>query len=143
MAFDEPLFRRKQDYECAKSGKIACPNSYCLAVCFRLDGDPRVDSFRFGVVRYPYFDPSSGLTRYRHFDFDVRQGKGRTLLFVTSQYYLHAHKEESQIEAAEAHADQIGARFELITEPELFGDNPGYMKSLLRYYTEKMWERFY
>lgn len=143
MAFDPALFSIRRQYQCEKSGVCACHNSFCYVYCFRLDGDQSVEAFRYGQVRFPFYDPESRQTRYECFDFDVKLRDGsRRLVYVTTVSRLHTPVEEARIEAAEAHAEMLGARFVVVTELELFGDSPAYMKSIIRYYTERMWERF-
>lgn len=143
MAFDPALFSIRSQYSCAKSGVCACANSFCYVYCFKLDGDPTVEAFRYGQVRFPYYDPESRQTKYESFDFDVKLTDGsRRLVYVTTVSRLHTPLEESRIEAAEAHADLLGAGFRVVTELELFGTNLGYMRSIIRYYTERMWEKF-
>lgn len=143
MAFDPALYARKSEYVCRKSGPVKGVNSYGLVLCFRYDGDQNVAKFRYGNVRFPYYDPELDRERSHAYDFDVRMTDGtRRLVYVTSERFLQTAREEAQIEAAEAHAQHLGAQFVLVTELDLFGTKPEYMRSLIVYLTERLWEKF-
>lgn len=143
MAFDAALFGRKADYHCAKSGLVHCPNSYSYLLCFKLDGDQHVRSFRHRNARYEYFHPDARATHGGYLDFDVRMIDGtRRLLFVTSCLHLHKPVEEAMIEGAEAEASRLKAKFEVWTELELFGESPAYARSVLLYFVNQRWKEF-
>lgn len=142
MAFDKEMFARKEDYECQKCGVVHCPNSYSYLLCFRLDADPNVVRFRHKTVRFEYYHPEHEAVEGAFFDFDVDDKRGRRLLYVTAQIHLHTPVEEAMLEAADSAAHDLGAKFEVWTEVELFGPNPEYAKSVLNFYMNKLWRNF-
>lgn len=136
MAFDPLLYRRKATYEAQKGGKIDYPNSYAYMAARALDGNHRVLSFQYNKVRFPVSNGPSLI--YQHFDFDVKHDDGnRTLAVITTCDSRYKEREEAIIEAAEAHADSLGALFELWTELELFGLNPDYMRSIVHFIMDR------
>lgn len=139
MAFDQATFHRRDEYRCDKCGVVRAPNSLVYMLCYRLDGDLRVKSFRHGNVRYEYYHPERRSVAGSFFDFDVRMLDGsRRLLYVTPCLYVHTPVEEAMIEGAECRARDLGAAFELWTEAEIFGPNPAYAKSVTRYIMDKL-----
>lgn len=138
MEFDPAYHNRKDQYACAKGGTTDAPNSLVFFVAMKLDADPLVKSFRFGKVRFPFWHPEHKAVINDRYDFDVTMQDGsRRLVYVTSERFLMTKIEEAKVEAAESHAGSVGAAFDFWSEPRIFGDDPAYMRSLVRYVMDK------
>jgi hypothetical protein len=138
MAFSRELFMRKETYACPKSGIVHAANSYAYVLCFRLDGDWRVKKFRYKKTRFEFYHPERKVTEGAFFDFDVTMGDGtRRLIYVTPVLFVHTPVEEAMIEGAESAASSARAKFELLTEADIFGPSPAYMKAVILYLMDK------
>lgn len=135
MDHDPAVFGRKGEYRCAK-GHVQAPNILVYFAARHLDMDPEVTAFRHARTRFEFYHPVSQKVAGAYFDFDVwLRGGGRKYIYATPCHLLHTPVEDSKIEAAEAHAGLDA--FQLITEPDLFGSNPRYMRSLVRFFLDE------
>lgn len=143
MEFDPSVHNKKGDYTCDKGGTTPAPNCLVFFVAMKLDCDPLVKSFRFGKAQFPFWHPEHKAVINDRYDFDVLLTDGtRRLVYVTSERFLMTKIEEAKVEAGESHAQSVGAEFDFWSEPRIFGDNPAYMRSLVRYVMDKQYLQF-
>lgn len=140
LAFDEKLYFRRESFSSVKAGIVHCDNGLEYFLCRRLDVDPQVISFKVHHTRFQYFCPEDEVVQEATFSFSVTMRGGQErLLYVTSQNLIDTSIEEARLEAAECRAHDLGASYELWTEPEVFGPNPSYMKSVIRYVMDRLY----
>jgi hypothetical protein len=143
MAFAPALFNRKPVFVGDKCAAVQCQNSYQYFVAKRLDADPAVHRFHHHGTGFKFVDPFTGKVRRNSYDFTAfLLTRAIRLVYIAPCKNRHTHHEEAQIEAAEAHAHDIGAEFALLTEIEIFGPNPAYMQSVIPYILDRRYERF-
>lgn len=140
MAFDEELFALKPFFERSNGEMIPCRNAIVYALCMRLEVDRSIFSFGHKTPHYRFYNPVSNNVGKESFHLVANGEKGQQLYLCTAQKYLHTPMEEARIEAAESAALDLGASFHLITDMDLFGPDPEYMKSVLRFWISHQWE---
>lgn len=131
LEFDAVLFRKQKTFQCPKSGLVRCHNIVTYFYCTHLRDDRRVESFFNSAHRFEYYKPNCKLPGRGTYALDVKREGKIQLVYVTSQAFLHHLQEELIIEAAEANAERLGFEFVLVTEPDVFGEKPEYMRSLI------------
>ncbi len=129
--FNIKTFYTSRPYRSWK-GSAACKSSFEFIACHQLTTDAQVKRFADGDLEFVYFDFEAEkalpafypLTSWDHDD-------NCTLIYVTSLRLLDLPREQMKADAAEADAYTHGCAFKLLTELELFGDNPEYMISII------------
>lgn len=143
MAFDPTLFHKRGEDETLKGGIVKSPNSYVFFAARALDRDASVKRFRHHAVRFSYWNPEKQKEGAGWIDFDVEMNDGsRRMIYVTPQQYLLTAVEEAMLEGAECVARQHKAHLIVWTEVDIFGPNPEYMKSVVRYVMDKIYLQF-
>lgn len=143
LEFDPVVYFRPGEEQHAKAGLVQSPNSCVYFLARRLEANDKVKSFKISDIPIEYWHPIERTTHGTFFDMDVEYVDGsRKLIYVTPQIRMHTEVEETIISLAEDIAKTMKVGFEVLTEIEIFGDNPAYMKSIVRYVMDKLYLKF-
>ncbi len=137
MEYDPLFFNRSLIFKSERFGPISCSNIVTYFLCHQLSQNPKVESIYNSIHRFKYFDPYKKHPMRKLFALDVVLSGRKQLLYVCSVWDLYKKTEDYIIEAAESYAQHTGLEFRLITEPDVFGKNPEYMKSLVEYFLDR------
>lgn len=140
-SFNPELYLRSKDFFGSKCSNIRTLTSYDYVLAQRLEGDSSVRLFKYRSISYRYFHPETRRTKedYCHFQV-VDVDWSTTLVYVCPEVRLHREVEIAKIEAVEMVADELGYHFSIVTELDLFGSNPEYMRSLIEYMYMDGWK---
>lgn len=138
FGFDPQFFGWSNPFSCPKSGVVECPNIVLHFLCRHLESNPNIKQFGSSKRKFGFFDPKTGKIKTDYFSLEiVTKDQQNYLVYATSQAFLYDPAEESRIEAAEAEASRLKLKFLLVTEPEVFGPNPEFMRSIVNYIFNK------
>lgn len=127
LGFDPSLYYRTGNYFFNKCGNFYYTSSLMFFLVKNLDNDPNVKNLYVRKFPFKYFHPLKNSFCSDFYDVSTEN----THYYISSQHFLNTQLENSRIYAAKIQSDK---NFVVITEPDLFGNNPNYMKSLIDFF---------
>lgn len=132
--FDSRFFEKTGEFDSRKGGKIPFESSYEHEAMWLFDGDFSVKTFEKNAVPFSYIDPTTGEEIVTTFDFLVEMTDGsEKVIDIIPLVDLQNEEIIARTDAGEMIAEEDDRKYEVWSEPQLYGPNPEYMRSLIQF----------